>query len=257
MLLAVKKNVVQINVMVRRNLIHVLRNSESLTMTFVLPIMVTLLFVYVFGGALGSGNRSEYLRYVLPGILIMSPAFGVYMTGIEVNNDMSKGIIDRFKTLDINQSSVIVGHMITSVVRNLLGTIFVVLFAVLIGFRTDVSVLNWLCGLGMMTLYILMISMISIVVGLFGKSPESVGGFMMLIQFAPYVSSAFVPTETMPAGLRAFSNHQPFTKVANTMRSLMLGTHSGRDWIYALLWCALVTILCLVLSRHLYQKKTT
>lgn len=198
---AVKSQVNQLSVMVKRNLLHVVRNSESLVMTLFLPVMVTLVFVYVFGGAFDpGGDRKEYMRYVLPGIIVMTPALGAYMTGVGVNNDMSKGIIDRFRTLDIHQSSVITGHIVSSLIRNLIGAVIVVIFAAIIGFRTDVSILSWVGVIGMSTLYFLMITMLSLMVGLLGSDPESVGGMMMFVQFAPYVSSAFIPTETMSRG---------------------------------------------------------
>lgn len=255
---AVKNYFGQVNVMVKRDLIHVLRNSESLVMTIFLPIMVTLVFVYVFGGALDEGgDRKAYLNYVLPGILIMAPAFGAYMTGIGVNNDMSKGIVDRFRSMDIRQSSVLTGHIVASLVRNLLGAVIVIVFACLIGFRTEANLIQLLGVSGMSVIYILMITMISLMVGLIGSSPESVGGIMMFVQFAPYVSSAFVPTETMPKALMYFANNQPFTPITNTIRGLLLGGEIGSDGIVALTWCIGIILLCYFVSKYVYEHKTS
>lgn len=253
-----KSNITHIGVMVKRDLIHLSRNSESMVMTIFLPIMVTLVFVYVFGGALAqTGDRTEYLRFVLPGILVMSPAFGAYMTGVGVNNDMSKGIIDRFRTMHINQSSVLVGHITASLLRNLIGAIIVVVFAVLIGFRTDVPLTNWIALTGMGLLYFLMITSLSLMVGLLCSSVESVGGILMFVQFAPYISSAFVPTETMPEVLRYFANNQPFTVITNSFRGFMLGIDTGSNWIVAVIWCVLITAVCLVISKYAYDGKTS
>ncbi|MDX1359173.1 MAG: ABC transporter permease, partial [Clostridia bacterium] len=230
----------------------------SLAMTIFLPIMVTLVFVYVFGGALGpGGDRIEYLKFVLPGIIIMAPAFGAYMTAVGVNNDMSKGIIDRFRTMDINQSSVLTGHIFASVIRNILGAIIIISFSYLIGFRADISLIDGLMIAGMVLIYILMITMVSLMVGLVGNSAESVGGIMMFIQFAPYVSSAFIPTETMPKALRYFADYQPFTPIVNTTRGLFFGTDIGLDWLIALAWCLGIVIVCFIISKYAYLHKTS
>lgn len=255
---AFRSNLTHIGVMVKRDLIHLSRNSESMVMTIFLPIMVTLVFVYVFGGALAqTGDRTEYLKFVLPGILVMSPAFGAYMTGVGVNNDMSKGIIDRFRTMHINQSSVLVGHITASLLRNLIGAVIVIAFAFIIGFRTDVPLTNWIALTGMGLLYFLMITSLSLMVGLLCSSVESVGGILMFVQFAPYVSSAFVPTETMPKMLRYFANNQPFTVIANTLRGLMLGVDTGNEWVAAIFWCVLITAVCLIISKYAYNHKTS
>lgn len=245
-------------VMVKRDLLHLIRNSEALMMIIFLPIMVTAVFVYIFGGALGpGGDRIEYLRYVLPGILVIQPAVVAYMTGVSVNNDMSKGIIDRFRTMDISQSSVLSGHIIASLVRNLMGAIIVILFAYAIGFRTDISILHWFATAAMTMLYILMISMISMMIGLLGSNVESVSGMMMFVQFMPYVSSAFIPTETMPKVLRYFADHQPITLVINTIRGLMLGTEIGSDWISAIIWCIGIIFICFIISKYTYEHRTS
>ncbi len=247
-----------IRVMIKRNLIHVIRNPESLAMTFFLPIMVTLVFVYVFGGALGQGgDRIKYLNYVLPGIIIMAPAFGAYMTAVGVNNDMSKGIIDRFRTMNISQSSVLIGHIFASVIRNILGAIIIVSFSYLIGFRADVSLINGFLIAGMVVIYILMITMVSLMIGLLGRNAETVGGAMMFIQFTPYVSSAFVPTETMPKALRYFADYQPFTPITNTTRGLFFGTDIGNDWLIALAWCLGIIIVSFIISKYAYLHKTS
>ena len=254
----IKNSTSNVLVMIKRNLIHAIRNPESLVMTIFLPIMVTLLFVYVFGGALGpDGDRIEYLHFVLPGIIIMAPAFGAYMTSIGVNNDMSKGIIDRFRTMNINQSSVLTGHIFASVVRNLLGTIITILFAYLLGFKTDAILIEWFAITGMVVIYILMIAMVSLMIGLLVSNVESVAGVMMFIQFAPYVSSAFIPTETMPQALRYFADYQPFTPIANTIRGLFLGTEIGNDWIIAIAWCLGIIIVSFIVSKYTYEHKTS
>lgn len=251
-------NLSSIRIMIKRNLTHIIRNPEALVMTIFLPIMVTLVFVYVFGGALGpGGDRIQYLNYVLPGIIIMSPAFGAYMTGVGVNNDMSKGIIDRFRTMNINQSSVLTGHIFASVIRNLLGTVIIIAFAYLIGFRADVSLIVGLLITGMVSIYILMITMVSLMVGLLGSNAEAVGGAMMFVQFAPYVSSAFIPTETMPKALRYFADYQPFTPITNTVRGLFFGTDIGYEWLIALAWCIGIIVICFIISKYAYLHKTS
>lgn len=258
MQLVIRRNINHTLVMIKRNLIHLLRNPEAMVMTALLPILLTLVFVYAFGGALDpGGDRTAYLKYVLPGIVVMIPSFGAYIIGVSVYSDMSEGINDRFRTMNIHQSSVLGGHMIASLLRNIIGVIIVIAFAYLIGFRTDVSAMNWLAVTGICMLYFAMIISLSIMVGLLVGSAESVSGVLMFVQLAPYVSSTFVPTETMPKALASFANYQPFTPITNTIRGLMLGNEIGNDWMIAIAWCVGITVVCLVISMHVYKHKTT
>jgi ABC-2 type transport system permease protein len=214
---------------------HSLRSVDAMITSIALPVVILLLFVYVFGGALRPSGG--YVDYVVPGIILLCAGFGSSSTAIKVNEDMTNGVIDRFRSMPIAGSAVLTGHVVASVVRNLVTTVVVVGVAVLVGFRPQGDVLAWLGVVGVLTLYMTAISWLAAAFGLVARSAEGAGAFSFFIMFLPYLSSAFVPTDTMPAVLRGMADHQPVTPIIETLRGLTMGTPVGNDWIIALAWC--------------------
>ncbi|MFE3292299.1 ABC transporter permease [Rhodococcus sp. NPDC059234] len=240
-------------VMLRRNLKHVLRSPDTMLMAVALPIMLMLLFVYVFGGAIDTGT--EYIDYVVPGIILLCAAFGASTTAVSVSTDMTEGIIDRFRTLPIAQSSFLTGHVLVSVVRNLVTTAIVIAVALLMGFRPTTDPLKWLAVLGVIGIFIFGLSYLSTALGLLAENPEAASGFTFAIMFLPYVSSAFVPADSMPTWLQWFAENQPVTPVIETVRGLLMGTEIGNSAWLALAWCAAISVVGFVWSTVLYRRR--
>ncbi|SDE12189.1 ABC transporter permease [Rhodococcus tukisamuensis] len=240
-------------VMLRRNLKHVLRSPDTMLMAAALPIMLMLLFVYVFGGAIDTGT--EYINYVVPGIILLCAAFGASTTAVSVSTDMAEGIIDRFRTLPIAQSSFLTGHVLVSVVRNLATTAIVIAVALLLGFRPTTDPLRWLGALGVIGGFIFALSYLSTALGLLAKNPEAASGFTFAIMFLPYVSSAFVPADSMPSWLQWFAENQPVTPIIETVRGLLMGTEIGNSGWLALGWCAAITVAGFAWSTVLYRRR--
>ncbi|UVI28404.1 ABC transporter permease [Paenibacillus spongiae] len=230
-----------------------MRNPEALLMAIMLPIMLLLLFTYVFGGAIDPvGN---YVNYVVPGIILLCAGFGSSSTAVSVAEDMTNGIIDRFRTMPIHSLSVITGHVAASLARNLLATGIVIGAAMLIGFRPSANGWEWLGALGVITLFILTFTWLFAAIGLLSGSPAAASGYGFALLFLPYLSSAFVPTGTMPVWLRGVADHQPITPVIETIRGLLTGTpiqHSA--WI-ASLWCLAILLLSIVLCVWAFRRK--
>ncbi|MEV6717065.1 ABC transporter permease [Lentzea sp. NPDC051208] len=209
------------------------RNLDLVIMSIVLPVLMMALFVYVFGGAIGSVQ--SYVDYVVPGILVLCTGYGATSTAMSVADDMKKGVVDRFRSMPISGFSVLTGHVVASVARNALATSAVVLVALLMGFRPAASVAGWVLAMGVLLLYVLALSWLAAGFGVVARTVESASllGFFML--FIPYLSSAFVPVETMPSWLRAVSEHQPITPVIETVRTL-LNDQPVTSWWLALAW---------------------
>ncbi|MGW6444465.1 ABC transporter permease [Lentzea sp. NPDC055074] len=209
------------------------RNFDLVIMAIVLPVLMMALFVYVFGGAISS--TQSYVDYVVPGILVLCTGYGATSTAMSVTDDMRKGVVDRFRSMPISGLSVLTGHVVASVARNALATSAVVLVAFLMGFRPSASVLAWALAMGVLLLYVLALSWLAAGFGVIARTVESASllGFFML--FIPYLSSAFVPVATMPAWLRAVSEHQPITPVIETVRALLTGQPVTSGWL-ALAW---------------------
>ncbi|GIP32814.1 ABC transporter permease [Paenibacillus sp. J2TS4] len=240
-------------VFIGRSIRHSLRNTDSLIMAIMLPIMLMLLFTYVFGGAIDSSG--DYVNYVVPGIILLCAGFGSSSTAVDVANDMTNGIIDRFRTMPIRSLSVITGHVVASVARNLLATGIVIGVALLVGFRPTANVLEWVGAIAVITLFILTFTSLFAAIGLVASSPSAASGYGFALLFLPYLSSAFVPTDTMPAWLRGVANHQPITPVIETIRGLLTGAPiHDRAW-WAIGWCLLILLLSLVWSVWAFRRK--
>lgn len=245
-------------VMMKRNFLHTFRNLESIMMTIMLPILVLFVLVYVFGGAIGEGgDRLAYLQYIVPGMVAMQVVFCSYMTSVSVCDDMSKGIIDRFRAMNISSLAVLTGQLFAAVLRNALGIVVMLITALLIGFKPTANFIEWIAVIGMMVLFVSSISWISIMLGLLANSPESASGTNMFLQFIPYISSAFLVTSTMPGWLKVFADNQPFTPIVDTIRALFLGYDVGNSGWIAIAWCVGITVICFAVSMYLYRNKTS
>src|SRR5215470_11692240 len=198
------------------------RNTDALITSLVLPIMMMILFVYLFGGAINTGTK--YVTYVVPGVIMLCAGFGSATTAVSVSQDMTGGIIDRLRSLDVGGPAVLTGHVAASVVRNAASTLLVLGVALAIGFRPTAGPLEWLAVAGVLLAFVLAISALAAAIGLVAKSPEAANGFTFFVMFLPYASSAFVPVDTMPGWLQGFAEHQPVTPVIETVRGLLLGT---------------------------------
>ena len=251
--------------MLRRNLRR-LRRYPSLTLLLVgMPIVFLLLFVYVFGGQLGDGlddayaaghtGRAGYLNYVTPGILLMTVAAAVQGTAIVVAMDMTGGIIDRFRTMAIARSAVLVGHVLASLIQALLSVGIVLGVAVALGFRSEAGVLDWLAALGLLVLFAFALIWLATALGLAAKSVETASNTPMVLTFLPFLGSGFVLVATLPVGLEQFARYQPFTPVTETLRGLLSGTPIGSNAILAVGWSVGIALGSYVWARHLYSTR--
>jgi ABC-2 type transport system permease protein len=247
--------------MLRRNLRR-LQRYPSMTLLLVgMPIVFLLLFVYVFGGQLGAGftgghrGRSAYLDYVLPGILLITVAAAAQGTAITVAMDMTAGIIDRFRTMAIARASVLTGHVIASVIQALFGLAVVLAVAFALGFRPAASPVAWLAAIGLLTLFAFALVWLSAALGLAAKTVETASNTPMVLTLLPFLSSGFVPTATMPPGLRQFAEYQPFTPVTEAVRGLLSGTGAGTNAIAAIAWSVGIALAGYLWARHLYNRR--
>ena len=240
-------------IFVRRSVLHSLREVDALIMAIAMPVMLMLLFVFVFGGALEPGGG--YVDYVVPGIILLCAGFGASGTAISVAHDMTHGVIDRFRTMPIASGAVITGHVVASLVRNLVTTAVVIMVALLVGFRPTAGPLAWLAAITLIALWILAITWLFAALGVAAKNPEAADGYGFALMFLPYLSSAFVPTETMPAGLRWIADHQPITPIIETIRGLLLGTDYGNQPVWAVGWCLLIMVGAIVWTGWLFRRR--
>ncbi len=228
------------------------RQVDALLTSLMLPIMLMLMFVYLFGGAIDTGTR--YVTYVVPGVLLLCAGFGSATTAVSVSQDMKGGIVDRFRSMDISGAALLAGHVAASAARNTASTVLVLGVAFLIGFRPDARPQDWLAAAGVLLLFILAISWLSAAIGLLAKSPEAANGFTFFVMFLPYASSAFVPIDTMPTWIHGFANNQPTTPVIETIRGLLVSTPVGSSPWRALAWCGGILVASVALSGVLFRR---
>jgi ABC-2 type transport system permease protein len=241
-------------VLTGRSLRHITRSVDTIITTTIMPIAFMLLFVYVFGGAIKSGSDS-YVTYLLPGILLITIASGISYTAFRLFLDMKTGIFNRFQSMPIARSSVLWAHVLTSLVANLVSIVVVVLVAVVMGFRSPAGLLAWLAVAGMLTLFTLALTWLAVIPGLTAKSVDGASAFSYPLIFLPFVSSAFVPTETMPGPVRAFAENQPVTSIVNAIRSLFAEQPVGTDIWIALAWCIGILVVAYVFAMSTYRRK--
>lgn len=237
-----------------RTLRHVTRSIDTVVTTAVTPIAIMLMFVYVFGGAIDTGGVS-YVNYLLPGILLITVASGVAYTALRLFTDVSGGIFERFQSMPIARSAVLWGHVVTSLIANLVSVVLVVLVALAIGFRSGAGILAWLAVLGIIVLFTLALTWLAVIPGLTAKSPDGAGAFAYPLLFLPFVSSAFVPTDDMPGPVRWFAEHQPVTSIVDTLRNLYAEQPVGNDLWIALAWCIGLLAVAWALAVRTYRRK--
>jgi ABC-2 type transport system permease protein len=237
-----------------RSLRHIARSPDTIITTAVTPIAMMLLFVYVLGGAIQSGGTGPYVNYLLPGILIITIASGISYTAFRLFGDIQGGIFERFQSMPIARSAVLWAHVLTSMVANLISLLLVVLVALLMGFRTGAGVLQWLAVAGILALFTLALTWLAVIPGLTAKSVDGASAFAYPLVFLPFISSAFVPTESMPGPVRAFAEHQPVTSIVNTIRDLFSGQPAGSDIWIALAWCVGVLVVTYLLAGLVYRR---
>jgi ABC-2 type transport system permease protein len=241
-------------VMLGRSLRHVTRSLDTIITTTIMPIAFLLLFVYVFGGAIQAGPGT-YVNYLLPGILLITIASGISYTAFRLFQDMQSGIFERFHSMPIARSSVLWGHVLTSLVANLLSVVVVVLVALLMGFRSSAGVLAWLAVAGIILLLTLALTWIAVIPGLTAKSIDGASAFSYPLIFLPFISSAFVPTASMPGPVRAFAEHQPVTAIVNTIRALFEQQPVGNDIWIALAWLVGILLVAYAFAMVTYRRK--
>jgi ABC-2 type transport system permease protein len=241
-----------------RSLTHILRSPDTIITTAVTPIALLLLFVFVFGGAIdigeGVGNGS-YVTYLLPGILLITIASGIAYTAYRLFGDLDGGIFERFQSMPIARSAALWAHVFTSVVANLASVAIVIGVALLLGFRSSDGVLEWLAVAGMITLFTLALTWLAVIPGLTAKSVEGASAFSYPLIFLPFLSSAFVPTESMPGPVRWFAENQPVTSIVNAIRALLAQQPVGADIWIALAWCVGILVVAYVVANLVYRRK--
>ncbi|MFJ8578611.1 ABC transporter permease [Micromonospora sp. NPDC093277] len=248
--------------MLRRNLRHMQRYPSLTLMLAGMPVLFLLLFVYVFGGTLGnglggpSGGRAAYLTYVVPGILLMGVAGAANGTAISIATDMTEGIIARFRTMAIARSSVLTGHVVGSLIQTMLSLVVVVGVALLVGFRSDAGPLAWLAATGVLAMTAFALTWLAVALGLVSESVETASNLPMPLTLLPFLGSGFVPTESMPAGLRQFAEYQPFTPIIETLRGLLTGGPVGSNALAATAWCAAIALVSYLWAKRLYARRT-
>jgi ABC-2 type transport system permease protein len=245
--------------MVRRNLRHATRNPSVLLGTVVMPSALLLLFVFAFGGTLNQGLGEEargidYVDYLTPGIFLLAVTVGAMSTSISIAIDMSKGIINRFRTMSIARTSVVTGHVVGSVLQVMISIVVLAGIALLCGFRPKAGVLSWAGALGLIALVSFALSWVAVGLGLVAKTVDSASNTPMVLQALPFLSSTFVPAASMAPGLRWFSENEPFTPITETVRNLLLDRPVGNTWIIAVGWCLVIALGGYLWSRRLYNR---
>ena len=237
-----------------RSLRHITRSLDTIITTVITPIAIMLLFVYVFGGAIDTGSDS-YVEYMLPGILLITIASGIAYTAVRLSTDMQGGLFERFQSMPIARSGVLWAHVLTSLVANLISVVVVVLVALLMGFRSGADVTAWLAVGGILMLFTLALTWIAVIPGLTAKTAEGAGAFAYPLIFLPFISSAFVPTDSMPGSVRAFAEHQPVTSIVDAIRDLFAQQPVGSDIWVALGWCVGILVVAYGFAILTYRRK--
>ena len=244
--------------MTRRSLRHVLRYPVTMVVSVAVPVLLLLLFVGVFGAALKAGlgpvSHGAYIDYVMPGIIVMTAAYGSSVNAMAVNRDSTDGIIGRFRTMAISPASVLNGHVASALVRTLTSVTLVIGVAIGLGFRSSVDAGRWLAAAGVTALLVLALTWLAVPVGLAAKTAEGTSGFTLVVQLLPFISSAFVPTGQMSGSVRWFAANQPFTPVIDTLRGLLTGTASSGTALAAVAWCAGLALVGCLWARALFRR---
>jgi ABC-2 type transport system permease protein len=229
------------------------RQIDALTTSLMLPVLLMVIFVELFGGAIHTGGK--YVTYVVPGVLILCTGFGSALTAVSVCQDASDGIVDRFRAMDVRGAALLGGHVVASMARNAASTTLVIAVAVALGFRPHADTLNWVAALAVLLAFVAAVSWLAAAIGLLARSPEAANGTTFFIMFIPYASSAFVPVHTLPHWLQGFAQHQPITPLTETLRGLLLGTAVGSNAWIALAWCAGILAVSIAAAGTLFARR--
>nr|AHE14753.1 putative ABC transporter efflux permease [uncultured bacterium] len=241
-------------VLLGRSLRHISRSPDTIVTTAVMPIAFMLLFVYVFGGAIETGS-DRYVNYLLPGILLITVASGISYTAYRLFLDMKGGIVERFRSMPVARSSILWAHVLTSLVANLISLVVVVLVALIMGFRSGAGLPAWFAVAGIMMLFTLALTWLAVIPGLTAQTVDGASAFSYPLVFLPFVSSAFVPTESMPGPVRAFADNQPVTSIVNAIRDLFAQHPVGGQLWVALAWCAGLLVVAHTLAMAVYHRR--
>lgn len=240
-------------ILLNRSMKHILRSPDTIITVAVMPIAFMLLFVYVFGGAIKTGT-DNYVNYLLPGILLIAIASGVSYTAFRLFMDMQKGILARFNSMPINRSSVLWSHVLTSIVSNSISLSIIIGVALLMGFRSHASVIEWFMVVGILLLFMLALTWLAVIPGLKAKSIDGASAFSYPLILLPFISSAFVPTDSMTTVVRVFAENQPVTAIVDAIRSLLNSSPVGNDLWVALAWCVGLTLVAFFFATRIYKK---
>jgi ABC-2 type transport system permease protein len=240
--------------MIGRSLRISMRNLDALLLAVMLPIILMLMFVYVFGGAIETGT--QYVNYVVPGIIILCAGFGSSTTAVSVAYDMENGIVDRFRSLPILGSAVLTGHVVASVARNIVAMVLVMGVGLLLGWRPTATPVEWVAAIGVLVLFMVAFSYLAASIGLLVRTVDAASGATFAVTFLPYISSAFVPVDTMPGWLRPVAEHQPITPVIETVRGLLMGTPIGDSAWLAIAWFGGITVASFLAAVALFKRRT-
>ncbi|MFF0499138.1 ABC transporter permease [Nocardia aobensis] len=242
--------------MLRRNLVHAKRYPGMTISMFIMPLVMLLMFNYIFGGALEKATGGSYIDYLVPGMMLIIPAYLVVGVAVAIASDMTKGIVNRFRTMPMAHSSILTGQVAGTVIQGVLGVGLMVAVAVLIGFRPDATIVEWLAAFGLIILVIFGLAWLGVGFGLAAKTPEGASNTPTPLIFLPFLGSGLAPTDTMPAGVRQFAQYQPFTPLTETLRGLLMGTAIGGNGVAAVAWCLGFAAVGYLWSRSLFRRKT-
>lgn len=241
-------------VMLGRSMRHIFRSMDTIITVTIMPIALMLFFVYVLGGAIQTGT-DNYVNYLLPGILLMAIANSIGYTSYRLFTDVQRGIFERFHSMPIARSAALWGHVLTSLVSNAISIAVIILVALIMGFRSPAGVLPWLAVAGTLALFTLALTWVAVIPGLTAKSVDGAGIIAYPIHFLPLISSAFVPTKSMPSGIRAFAENQPVTAIVDALRALLSGQPVGNGIWIALAWCVGIMLVAYVFAMKVYKKR--
>ncbi|WP_127531580.1 ABC transporter permease [Paenibacillus kobensis] len=245
---------IDVSVMLGRSMRHIVRSMDTIITVTIMPIMMMLLFVYVFGGAIQSG-MDNYVNYLLPGILLMAISSGISYTAFRLFNDVQKGIFERFHTMPISRSALLWGHVLTSLVSNAISVVVIILVALIMGFRSSAGVLPWLAVAGILAMFTLALTWVAAIAGLSAKTVDGASAFSYPLIFLPFISSAFVPTESMPTAVRVFAENQPVTSIVESIRALLSGQPLHHDIWIALAWCVGIMLVAYLFAMKAHKKR--
>src|SRR5215469_15194212 len=245
---------IDLSVMLGRSMRHFFRSLDTIITVTITPIAMMLLFVYVFGGAIQTGT-AHYVNYILPGILLIAIASGISYTALRLFTDVQRGIVERFRSMPIAPSTLLWGHVLTSLVSNAISVVVIILVALLMGFRSPAGILSWLAVAGILALFTLALTWVAVIAGLTAKSIEGATAFSYPLIFLPFISSAFVPTKSMPLVVRVFAENQPVTAIVNSIRALLAGQPAPQEIWAALAWCVGILVVASIVGMRAYTKR--